>query len=711
MPIQLRLGRGLLQAALVTLIAAFLVIQPASTRTAQAGLGACLDAASESLELGKYLAEQVGKLGLCSDKLSQSPPVSAAVVTLLTALAIAGEFSNESECTGLVGTTVAAMLGAILSEAPVVKDTMVDIFGQKAVDGLLNTAGQNAADQLSQIPGMDQVFGVLTCGCTMVGTVLETKDKITEIAKSLDSCADVVDEAAAALVGALQSGQDWLFGAHKGDWGTALTVDPKNICDSALMVASQYDVYTYDFAVKNAGLTYYPSENIPKSCTCPQGASVVYHPSKTGGVALIECSCGEGQYLHDKTCKSLCAFGMKWDSAQQTCAPRCAENGTWDGYNCIYHCAADNAVYNTTSNKCEVCQPGTQAVFALNNGADNGYCRTCADDEKVSADGKKCEPACGQEWLEFKKDGWAGAGCYPRCADGKRYQPAGEFNYACSSCGQGTSYDLATNTCKACPQGATWSADNGVNGSAVCRCPQGQSNVNGVCQACPEGTAISVNFDGSSTCVACPTCGDKTPRPARDCGPNGIPDPKRPYTACIPCAEGTHAMGAYCVSDKPVSASVSETGRLAVGALAKAVATQALLRDADKAGKCPPGWTPNGPYCMQSALPDQSKRKMETKADCTSRSNFVNDPKDPSKCMPCAAGRVPNKAHTACVASAAAAPGEKQAPEKQAPKTGKSIAPNLDFDSPFGGGSHAPGQAPAFNRPGGGGASPLPTRR
>jgi hypothetical protein len=299
-------------------------------RPAQAGLAACLDAVVNTGELAAYLAQQAAKIGECGDKLGQSPPASAAVTVVLAGLYAAGTFDNEDSCKGLVGSTIGMLLKGMLEASGPVRDAFEKAFGKSAIKALLDASAADLADTLTSTPGLDQVVGLMTCGCTVIGTVIETANKTVEIAENTKDCASFIGDAASAFVGVLESGVDGLghllFGddfGHSSSYTPCIRDDGSPIfsvsigngaCTSSdgkqgkqlimsycptgdLFNTSGYGISNHNKPVdygtaNNAGFCACQVDDaLARDCYCPKGATVVSNADGT----VQSCRCPDGQ--------------------------------------------------------------------------------------------------------------------------------------------------------------------------------------------------------------------------------------------------------------------------------------------------------------------------------------------------------------------------------------------------------------------------------
>ena len=208
---------------------------------------------------------------------------------------------------------------------------------------------------------------------------------------------------------------------------------------------------------------------------------------------------------------------------------------------------------------------------------------------------------------------------------------------ALCGCPSGT-VESGNTQCKACPLG--FEPDEAQH-TCVPACPPGQIGTPGNCKACPPNTrAISVS--GSlGACEACPagtraTAGSTACVPLA-CGPTGYQDPNDPH-ACKLCPAGQ----AYVPAHKETLPGP----------------TPGQSKTIEVAGHCeklqlPPAqpMVPNTGAPPLTPAPGLVPKPMRPlRANCAARGPlFINSPRNPSVCVRCPPGRVPNETRDACV--------------------------------------------------------------
>ncbi len=673
------------------------------TARAQAGVEACLETASETLELAQLTAEKGPKMVDCANKLIASGPVGIGIGGLLGLLYAAGEFNTENQCNQLINTKIAEGLTALLEEVPALRNALSELFGKGTIDGFIELVSNGATDALASNPALEPIFGFITCGCTVVGGAAEIKDQLVLTGKYAAACAAVVGEAVGEV-------QDFIFGEHKGNWGPSVTVDPDNICKIGVMDASITEVWELEYAKLFKGQTYYPSLNKTASCTCPEGSNVVEN------VYTVTCQCEGPRHLEYGTdgkafCAMDCPAGTKKHvGAVHLCVSICAAGTTYDPFstNCKSNCA-EGQIFDPNTNQCTSCPADTRAYVNGTNGA--GQCIACAKGTGASAGSDSCDSIC-PAWQD-----WENGFCISPCAPGMKVGYTGaELNtkVICQTCPANTTYNPGTNSCETCPVGATW--ENSMIGG-VCSCPEGMGASGGVCQTCGKGSVLTASWTGlAATCTPCPDCDKQTTeRPRIVCAGNAIPDPNNPYTACKACPKETRALnGRYCMSTR-VTARTVPPKELVVSAENTNKELLADPRNCPAAMKFPDGSCAAGkPGVIRASATRETCRSV-------AGSSYIPSQLNKQECSPCPQGTQPNIQGTVCVQTASL--DQKGGPrqegrdkfEKQLPKSNsaaanaksdkggqkRSIAPDLDLPGFGGSGSTAPSGSGGYGGPGG----------
>lgn len=365
--------------------------------TARANLGDCADALEKTGELGQYLAEQATKIGVCGDKLSTNPPATAAIGALITLVYVAGEFKDEDTCKNLVNSTISKMLAKMMEESGPIRDVMVKIMGQKGYEQFIADAGKEGAAHLADIPGVDMIFGLMDCTCTVLGTGIGTVEHVQDIAKEVKACAGTIG-------GVIEGSAEW---AHCNVFGTCLTPGiQEEQCNYAIGCGAGESLATCQarIALTNpqaqacGNKTFFcPGPATPTSgnaygasfvsvggqdyCGCSAGQGFDYSKAvdmKRGNETCVTCS-GPGKHLLTLNGISYC---QSW-----TCEPKpglkLVSYGTSYG-TCNYEpqCTGGQ-VWDDKTSSCQSC--GANLVFASykddKGNATAGTCRECAYDE------------------------------------------------------------------------------------------------------------------------------------------------------------------------------------------------------------------------------------------------------------------------------------------------------------------------------------------
>jgi hypothetical protein len=387
-------------------LATLTVILTWTLSPARAGFGDCVDALTESAELAKYLAEQAGKIGVCADKLGANPPVTAAVGALVALTYAAGQFDDEATCQGLVNTTIALMLTKLIEQSPALQDAMKGLLGESNYTEFMKQASAGAGDQIANLPGISQIFGLMQCSCTVLGTGIGTAQQVREIVADTASCA----QSGVAQVGVAG---EWLHcnvfskncnlqpGPQMPQCGAVYAVCSPGEDFAACMARDKLlrgDMY----AQSGCGPTYVcpgaPPSGKPWQggadpvkiggrdyCACPSGQGFDYAKAvdtKAGNEACITCS-GPGKVLKTMSNNKGVDYCQSWTCAESKPGLKLASYGNDIG-KCNYEpVCAGGKIWNDAKKSCDYCP--TNSVFSgysspggLTTG---GTCRECAFDE------------------------------------------------------------------------------------------------------------------------------------------------------------------------------------------------------------------------------------------------------------------------------------------------------------------------------------------
>jgi hypothetical protein len=413
----------------------FVVAAAFAATPARAGLSDCADAVVDYGNLSVYLAQQAGTLLDCTDKLSQSPPASAAITVVLAGLYAAGVFNSEDSCNAMIGSAIGEMLQKLLNEAPAVHNAFDQAFGKSAVDYLIKASATELVEILSTTPGLDRLFGIMTCGCAIIGTAIEVKDRVLDIAKEAKACASIVGDIKDFFEDVLESGVDALGNAFLGDgynktsdttpcikddgtpWLGVYLVGSEKVmqaCPSGFMfnvagfgMSNQLKPVPYDQA-NSTGFCSFPNPNaVPGSldaiaqCFCPDGATLVDF-----GNGKTQCQCPTGSVNKYGACIKCEGTAYNFaDGALQYCGCPAGKAIGSDGSCMACGTAAEPGTYVNDKGYCEKVQCATKPGYtlaSLGNSKDacvyeptctgdtvykNGSCQICgANSEKVVND-------------------------------------------------------------------------------------------------------------------------------------------------------------------------------------------------------------------------------------------------------------------------------------------------------------------------------------
>jgi len=564
---------------LISLVLSLAVVAaplPRMATPAQAGLDDCADA----LRKGVDLAEQVKSLVAdpnftqCLSQGSSGDVLMIAMIALFIALGAMGKFDNKQQCDALINTTISSMIVGLINSSDEVRSIMTTLLdGSDGVVRFVHDVVEGGLDALRETPPASALFAYIDCGCLIAGKGAEilaaTKVVLTEAAE----CAETFEEFFASVGGFINSGIQRLAGGNlaHADIPPQTIVDSTAICRDAPHSAKFGTITDLTWAKLHHGEGFWtdcilcPEGDKPGSgfCACPEGSKPVgvknldgSTKKHTDGWDLIACQCNDKQeHVKDQKCVRTCPEGQTWSGSKQwaagyelgQCVSACGDDGSeyrdgkcqpkCDPASIVVASAAPvtTEVAGSPKTQCQRCPDGTEAKHT-NTNSSLGTCEPC--DVKKGKKWDSASRACYEPCPSWTKN--AGGVCFPYCSIGEKavFKEAGKAPESCWSCAkEGKVYDNLTNACVTCPQGATFSI---VSGIGSCSCPEGTGDIDGVCQPCPKGYALTGSWGGKAEqCVACPDCAASAKRPFVDCKNNAVPDPEQPYEKCIECPEGT----------------------------------------------------------------------------------------------------------------------------------------------------------------------------
>ena len=386
--------------AAAALMAFALAFAPA--KPAKAALSDCAEALSDTKDLAEYLVKQAGAVAGCADKLTFSPPATAAVGVLVALVYAAGEFNDETTCKSLVNSTISKMLAQMLKQSPKVKAALESalnqipgVEGKAAIEKLINEAGTQAGAALAALPGLDRIFGLMNCTCTVLGTSIETLNRTREIAGDVQQCAGTVGQVIAGSAEYLHCqvfGHCLVPGVQQYQCEPIGVICPPGQEVQACIIAAklnnpQIPKADWDFCGVAAQCPQPDGSSKPVNFSHPAGSAVF------GPDAKYHCPCPQGQGLSlsaTSTCVACSGDGKEIVNGacrSWTCPDKGGQKlvsyGTF-GLQCQYESTCGwNTVWDSKTNTCALC--GANAVFTgslSSTGAVTGaVCKECAYDE------------------------------------------------------------------------------------------------------------------------------------------------------------------------------------------------------------------------------------------------------------------------------------------------------------------------------------------
>ena len=686
------------------LVAAIFAIGLATfSSSARANVLDCLSDAAKIFDPSKL--QNAAEVAKCGEYIANPTPTFA--VTL--AIVAAGMASNilptgADECkTAIPDAAAKLILAAIESLKLPVPDALKEQLKSK-VKGESQAAFNQILNDNPVLAAINDMFG---CACVIAASA---GDLLDDFADAANSCGAVIGDAVDIFLGLGGALVDGLLGTP-GDVGKAFTCifvscpgsgTPGNLfpCAQAQCSLGQ-QCYPYDLATHkpkpysepaDGGLFPQPANpnkdcgacsqvahavaSAPGVCTCsggfiPDYEKIETHTGKnklltscdcpapfseyldlTKGLNGWKCACPIGTKLINGKCDLICPPNQQPTAKQDLTkviagevwsCEACPPNKTSDGHgSCkLHYCPPNMRVVTetktdvlssflgeiskttTTTESCEACPPGTKSDG-------EGLCISCEGENKFVANGA-CQ-SC-KSWQQVK---------------------VGILPFTNSRCEN------------SCPAGSILVDPNAPASASISSGPQSVKAV------APVGSGGSANAGGGSQTAkaittlpgqgakdlavaspsvsAAPGAGAGAPKATAPDGltsepPSGQTISAKPVMApmCVPCGQNEYVDNNQCHSCGP----------------------KAVVNKPSIAVSAPPT-----PGVMVSACTPCSGRQvaklidgaMVCAADCSSvggggksrpSTNFITDPKNPSRCIACAAGMKPNDTRTACLGKAA----------------------------------------------------------
>jgi hypothetical protein len=551
---------------LVLVVIAFLMAV-ASPQRAHASVGACLNvlaSPAKAAEIASSLSDP--SLVACTGQLSAGDPVQIALLAVVTALALDGQFETASQCSYIANKVGAGLLKELASQSSVFKNALITLVGKSGFDQLAGEGADAAIGQLKQIPAIAALFSKFDCACLVTGTALQAKKIMEQVLKDTAACGGLVAGAGQTVINQFGVAGEKIHtllhpyapdACTTGSGGLIKDHFPVEACRAGAFKSTKPRfLYQWPangmFVSETATYDACPPEWTDACGRCdmskkPKG----YDPKAYPGITVVtplqgkECFCAAPAQLsyNEKSGMSLCACPGETAWNGKTCAP-CPPGLVKSGGVC-QECGK-GGVFDTASGACKPkCKPGeivgqggacttcpaghyperitplpgqTKVKLVMSS---EGKCTPCPSGMTAKPGDAACSGECppGQE----KKNG----ACFPVCPVGQIPVQLGEFKFSCESCPKGT-WPSGT-SCEPCPKGATWQA-SATGGECVC--PAGQANREGVCYPCqgvvstgPDGGRCTRCFEIGAVWnkdkATCETCPRGTSLHANICIPDG----------------------------------------------------------------------------------------------------------------------------------------------------------------------------------------------
>ena len=638
---------------LFVVIAIFVAL--ASPQRAHASVGACLNvlaSPAKAAEIASSLTDP--SLMACTGQLSAGDPVQIALLAVVTALALDGQFETAGQCSYIANKVGAGLLKELASQSSVFKNALISLVGKSGFDQLAGEGADAAIGQLKQIPAIAALFSKFDCACLVTGTALQAKKIMEQVLKDTAACGGLVAGAGQTLINQFGVAGEKIhtllhpYSLHActtGSGGFIKNYFQVEACPAgAFKSGKPRFLYQWPangaFVSETATYDACPPEWTDECGRCdmskkPKG----YDPKAYPGISVVtpvqgnECFCAAPAQLtyNEKSGMSFCACPEETAWNGKTCAP-CPPGLVKSGGVCRE--CGKGGVFDTVSGACKPkCKPGEIV-------GQGGACMTCPAGhyperitplpgqtkvQKVMSSEGQCMP-CPSGMTAKPGDAFCASqcppgqemkngACFPVCPPGQRQVQVKEFSFTCQPCPNGTW--LKDNQCRPCPAGASWQ-QTAMGGA--CTCPPGEANRDGACQPC-QGV-ITASLDGGS-CKRCADIGAVWDKDKR---------------ACVPCPRGTSLHLNMCIPDGAAGAKPAQPKAPmgvdpgVVNRLAECPPGQIMVR-----GQCIPAVRERGDGA--SPAPDRGR------AACGP--GLIRDRRS-GACMSCPAGQAPDATGTLC---------------------------------------------------------------
>jgi hypothetical protein len=514
----------------------------------------------------------------------------AMTIAALTAAAVGGMFSTSDQCLAKVNGAVGKVIAAALLKLPLPGNA------NNLLQSFINGSLPISFDELMVAIGLPNIAAYIQCGCSVAGAPADLQKLVEEYAKAAESCANFASDVADAILDtAGDLGEAIVEGLH----GTAMKpgIQMEQECAGPKILPD--DIWTATpIHLTTCG-----------AVLCKAGHFVV--EKEEGGKKLNKCSTTCPEPIHDKvTPGAACYSWTEWAVVEvasasggwkvEKCTPSiqkavcCGDDQkVFEWGKCTPDCTPGSQGWSDQKNKCEYCPAGTKSDG-------RGPCIACAGEKSLVANGacQTCKP-WQKVHLASVQDG--GSQCQDICPNGVYVGPGAPSSGQKVSAGSPPVQAITSAPAQGVP------AQGGPGGSGA-----------GGVVAAPSATSLPSPGGGApgGTLVATPNLG----------------------LTCLPCGANEYVQNNQCHSCGP-----------------KAVVSSNMLANPFLAGgTCTP--------CSGRQVAKLIDGAMTCAAECSKvggggkarpSTNFITDPKNPSRCIACAAGMKPNDTRTACLGKAA----------------------------------------------------------